>query len=104
MKKILQIVLVVTAVALMSTGAMADVKKGQKIIIKKLKSDCGMNGGEIAKKHTQEEWKSINDTGALPSKIQEICPSSQPLKDKFYPHVYDFLYNFASDSGNVPAC
>lgn len=89
---------------MMSSFAAADVTKGQKIIIKKLKTDCGFNGGELAKKHTQAEWKTINDEGNLPAKIQEICPNSQPLKEKFYPHVYDFLYNFASDSGNVPAC
>lgn len=26
------------------------------------------------------------------------------IKDKFIPHYYDFFYEYASDSGNVPSC
>lgn len=82
----------------------ADPGKGQKIFIKKMKKPCGFNGGVMAKKHTQEEWKSIHEEGKLNEKLLKECPSAQPLKDKYVPHVYDFLYNYASDSGNVPAC
>ncbi len=104
MKKVFMAAMVVLAAALFTTGAYADEKKGQKIIIKKLKSDCGFNGGELAKKHTQAEWKAVYDAGNLPAEIQTICPQSKPLKEKFYPHVYDFLYNYAVDSGKVPSC
>ncbi len=104
MKKVLLVAMVVFVAAFSTTAAFADEKKGQKIIIKKLKADCGFNGGELAKKHTQAEWKSVYEAGNLPAEIQEICPQSKPLKDKFYPHVYDFLYNYALDSGNVPSC
>lgn len=58
----------------------------------------------MAKKHTQTEWKSFQDAGKLNDEIKRICPDAKPLKDKYINHVYDFLYNFASDSGNVPSC
>jgi len=86
------------------TSANADVGKGQKVIIKKLKKDCGFNGSVLAHKHTQAQWKSINDNGALGQEILTLCPKAKPLKQKYIPHVYDFLYNFALDSGNVPSC
>lgn len=104
MKKLIIAATIVTMALFAGTAVQADQKKGQKIIIKKLKADCGFNGGELAKKHTQAEWQAINDGGNLPAEIQAICPDSKPLKDAYYPHVYDFLYNFALDSGNVPAC
>ncbi len=104
MKKIVMAVMVVVVAVFISGGAFADEKKGQKIIIKKLKADCGFNGGELAKKHTQNEWKKIYEAGSLPAEIKAICPQSKPLKDKFYPHVYDFLYSYAVDSGKVPSC
>lgn len=85
-------------------NANADIGKGQKVIIKMLKKDCGFNGSVLANKHTQSEWKSINDAGTLSKELQEICPNSKPLKEKYLPHVYDFLFNYALDSGNVPSC
>ena len=104
MKKLITVLMVALVMIFAGSSAMADEKKGQKIIIKKLKSDCGFHGGELAKKHTQAEWKTIYDGGNLPTEIQAICPQSKPLKEKFYPHVYDFLYNYALDSGKVPNC
>ncbi len=102
--KLLKLLMIASLVLFVSVSAQADEKKGQKIIIKKLKKDCGMNGAELAKKHTQDEWKEINDGGNLPAEIKKICPDSKPLKEKYYPHVYDFLFNYAIDSGNVPSC
>jgi hypothetical protein len=83
----------------------ADAAKGQKIILKKLKKACGLNGAELAKKHTQVEWKAIQDKSGMPDELKTICPNlKKPLKEKYIIHVYDFLYNYASDSGNVPSC
>ena len=105
MKKLLSILFVlIIAVGFVSAPAFADVQKGQKIFIKLMKRDCGFTGGEMAKKHTQEEWKAINDAGKLNEEMLKECPEAKPLKDRYLPHVYDFLYNYASDSGNVPAC
>jgi len=103
MTKLLKILLWVS-LFLFATSAVADEKKGQKVIIKMLKKDCGFNGAELAKKHTQKDWKMIYEQDSLPTEIKKLCPNSKPLKEKYYPHVYDFLFNYALDSGNVPAC
>lgn len=105
LKKLL--ILLFTAVvglSFVSTASFAGVAKGQKIFIKKMKKPCGFSGGDMAKKHTQAEWKALQDAGKLNDELISICPKAKPLKEKFVPHVYDFLYNFASDSGNVPSC
>ena len=105
MKKLLTILFVlVIAACFVGTPAFADSGKGQKIFIKLMKKPCGFTGGEMAKKHTQAEWKAINDAGKLNEELLKQCPNAKPLKDRYLPHVYDFLYNYASDSGNVPAC
>lgn len=105
MKKLATLLLAtVVGVGLVSTTSFASATKGQKLIIKKLKKPCGFNGAVMAGKHTQAEWKKINDDGKLAETIQTMCPKAKPLKEKYLPHIYDFLYNFASDSGNVPSC
>ena len=87
-----------------ATSAMADAGKGQKLYAKKLKKACGFNGSVMAKKHTQAQWKKINSGGKLADEIKKQCPNSKPLKSKYLKDLYDFFYNFASDSGNVPSC
>lgn len=105
MKKLATLLFVaIVGLSFASTAAFADAAKGQKLIIKKLKKACGFNGAVMAGKHTQSEWKKINDGGKLAEEIKTMCPKSKPLKDKYLPHIYDFLYNYASDSGNVPSC
>lgn len=105
MKKIIVLSLAVLFLASFSTSPVfADVNKGQKIFIKKMKKPCGFNGGEMSKKHTQAEWKDIYEAGNLNEEMQKECANAKPLKESYLPHVYDFLYNYGSDSGNVPAC
>ena len=94
----------VVGLSFVSTTATAGVAKGQKLFIKKMKKPCGFSGGEMAKKHTQAEWKAIQDAGKLNDELVKICPNAKPLKKKYVSHVYDFLLNYASDSGNVPSC
>jgi hypothetical protein len=101
------VILLFTAVvglSFVSTAAFADAAKGQKIFIKKLKRPCGFNGGVMAEKHTQAEWKAIQESGKLNDEIMKFCPKAEPIRDHYIGHVYDFLFNFASDSGNVPSC
>jgi len=90
--------------AVSSTVANANVAKGQKLFVKKLKSDCGMTGAKIAAKHSQDEWEAINDAGKLSDEIKTLCPKVKSVKEKFIPHYYDFFYEYANDSGNVPSC
>jgi len=105
LKKILiTLFTVVIGLSFVSTSLFASSSKGQKIIIKKLKKPCGFNGAVLAKKHTQFEWKALEDAGKLNDELVKICPKAKSIKKKYVKHVYDFLYNYASDSGNVPSC
>ncbi len=104
MKKLLTLIFaVVVGLSFVSTASFAGSAKGQKLFIKKMKKSCGFSGGVMAKKHTQGEWKAIQDAGKLNDELISICPKAKPLKEKYVSHVYDFLYNYASDSGNVPS-
>lgn len=105
MSKFLKLLFItIVGLGFLSTTALADASKGQKLFIKELKGACGFDGGTMAKKHKQAEWKAIQDGGKLNDEIKKFCPEAKPLKDSFVEHVYDFLYNYASDSGNVPSC
>lgn len=113
MKKILALLLsVFVMVGMVSTFASADVVKGQKLFIKKMKKGTGMTGGDFAKKHTQSEWKELfaNDGEKFISKYAAEFPKVEKLlngkkfKTKYMKHISDFLINYASDSGNVPSC
>ncbi len=95
---------------LLSTTASADADKGMRIYQKKLKSVCGFSGAVFAAKHTQDEWAEAKDNGELGKVMTEACPAgkdffdSSKFKKKFSSHLYDFVYDFASDSGNIPSC
>ena len=104
LKKLLTLLFaVVVGLSFVSTASFAGVAKGQKLFIKKLKKPCGFDGGDMAKKHTQSEWKAIHEAGKLNDELSKICPKAKPLKEKYISHVYDFLHNYANDSGNVPS-
>jgi hypothetical protein len=105
MTKMIKIALAAFVMLTMSAATLnADVAKGQKLYLKKLKGACGMNGAKMATKHTQDEWEAVKDD--LATEIKNICPKvkDKALKDKYLPHYYDFFYEYASDSGNVPSC
>jgi hypothetical protein len=88
----------------LSTTASADVKKGQKLYLKKLKAPCGINGSAFAQKHTQDEWEMIHEAGKFEDEVKKICPKVRKVREKYVPHIYDFVYEYASDSGNIPSC
>ena len=87
-----------------STVALADVDKGQKIFSNEMKKICGFSGNVMARKHKQDEWKSIFESGKLNEELMKECPGVKPLKDGDLLHFYDFLYNYALDSGNSAKC
>jgi len=89
---------------MLSTTASADIKKGQKLYLKKLKAPCGFSGAKFAHKHTQDEWEEINEAGKFAEEVKKICPKVKKVKEKYVPHIYDFVYEYAKDSGNVPSC
>lgn len=84
----------------------ADPVKGQKIFIKKFKKACGFNGAEFAIKHSQNEWKEIMQNNKFKEEFIKICPNvkEETIKDKWIQDLYDFSYEYANDSGNVPSC
>jgi hypothetical protein len=107
MKKVSKILigcLLITGIT--SSSLMADAAKGQKLYIKKLKKSCGIPGGIMAQKHTQDEWKELKENNSITKELKTICPNipEKSLKSKYIPHYYDFFYEFANDSGNVPSC
>ncbi len=107
MFKLLKIVLVASlALGVVSTSAMADPVKGQKLFIKKLKKPCGFKGDVFATKHTQAQWQAIMKEGKMKAEIMSLCPKAdgKKIKDKYIKHLFDFAYEYASDSGNVPSC
>jgi len=95
--------LALLGLAVFSTTASADAKKGQKLYMKKMKASCGFSGAKFAAKHTQDEWEKIQGAGQFAEEAAKIC-SGVKVKDKYVPHIYDFAYEYASDSGNVPSC
>lgn len=106
MTKLLKIALAGTLLlGVAATTASADAKKGQKIFIKKFKSACGFNGAKFAAKHSQAEWEAVGADG-MKAKLMEYCPKidEATIKDKWMKDVYDFSYEYANDSGNVPSC
>jgi len=83
----------------------ADATKGQKIYSKKLKKVCEMNGAKFASTHSQDEWEEIKEEGKFVEEIKKICPNINTDKlEKYLDDLYDFSYEYANDSGNVPAC
>ena len=103
MNKLLKLAFVgAVALSLTTTVASASSSKGQKLYSKKLKSHCGFSGAVMASKHSQDEWEGIQGEGKLNSEIKHLCGTE--VKDKYLPHLYDFFYKFANDSGNVPSC
>ncbi|MEN8717218.1 MAG: cytochrome C [Sulfurovum sp.] len=93
-------------VSISSVSLSADVVKGQKLFVKKLKDKCGMAGDKFAAKHSMDEWEEIMENGEFMNEIKKICPSVQDsdVKESWIPHFYDFSYEYANDSGNVPSC
>jgi hypothetical protein len=104
------LVAILTGVTLLCTASMADVKKGQKIYLKKLKSKCGMDGTKFAAQYSQSELEDAKEEDKLVELFTNICPkgkkilSNEKFKEKKLPHVFDFAYEYANDSGNVPSC
>lgn len=82
----------------------ADSDKGLKLFRKELRTTCGFSGNVMAKKHTQAEWKSIYEEGKLNAALMQECPKIKLIKDNSLVDIYDFLYEYALDSGNTAMC
>lgn len=87
-------------ITISTTTLSADVKRGGELYSSKLESKCKKSGSEFAAKHSQNEWENIYDAGKLGSEIKKICYGNT-LGEKLLPHIYDFAYHYANDSGNI---
>lgn len=105
--KMLKLILAGTLALGVATSTLsADAVKGQKLFIKKFKEPCGFNGAKFAAKHSQAEWEAIMKDGKFKDELIKICPNVKPedVNDSWIQHIYDFSFEFANDSGNVPSC
>lgn len=99
---------VIVALGLMSATASAEIKKGQKGYLKTCKK-CHGNGTKGASMNTQDGWTALfeNDAAMIIEKHNgtkgEKFFKSKKFK-KLAPHLKDFLWQYGSDSGNVPSC
>ena len=92
--------------AMLSTTAnAASINKGQSIYGKKIKGQCGdKTGGEFAAAFKQKEWEEAFKAGTFEAKVKEVCPKIETYKEKWTPHLFEFANEYASDTGNEPAC
>ena len=89
---------------LLTSVSYADASKGQKVYLKKLKSKCGFTGTKFAAMHTQDEWSDLYEEGEFVNEVKRICPKVKGIKEKYVKDLFDFAYEYGSDSGNVPSC
>lgn len=94
--------------AVFAMGASASVEKGQKLYLKACKS-CHGNGVKGAAMATQAGWDKwfANGGKALVDKHQKDPKAAAYFNGAFKAHeqdLHDFLKEYGSDSGNVPAC
>ena len=76
---------------------------GQNIYAKMIKVQCGdKTGGEFAKSLRQKEWEEAFKTGTFGVKVKEICPGLEEYKEKWTPFLFEFCYEYASDTGKEP--
>ncbi len=103
MKKIAGIALTtMVGLGMLSTAAMADIAKGQKLYQKKYKKACEVSGAKMAGSHTQDEWEEMKEEGKLLEYLNGKCNGK--VQEKHLDDLYDFFYEYGSDSGNVPSC
>jgi len=107
MKKITKLaVAALFGFAMISTTANAgSINKGQSIYGKKIKGQCGdKTGGEFAAAFKQKDWQEAFKAGTFEAKVKEVCPKMETYKEKWTPHLFEFANEYASDTGNEPAC
>jgi hypothetical protein len=84
---------------------MGDSDKGKKLYSKKLQKYCEMSGTSFAGMYSQDEWEEIVEVGKFSEEVIEICPKLKEIYDNSWsPNLYQFAYEYANDSGNVPTC
>lgn len=90
---------------LTSTASAGNINKGQSIYTKKIKGQCAdKTGAAFAAAHTQAEWAAALEAGTYEATVKTLCPDLTKYKEKWTPHLFEFSNEYASDTGNEPAC
>jgi len=83
--------------------SIGDATKGKEIFEKKIKFFCGISDDDFLPIHTQDEWEAIAQAGKFKEEIFRICPKLKKIyQDKWSANLYQFVYEYAIDSGNIP--
>jgi len=84
--------------------SMGDATKGKEIFVNRIKFHCDISDDRFLPIHTQDEWEAIAQAGKFKEEILKICPKLKEIyKDKWSADLYQFVYEYASDSGNIPS-
>jgi hypothetical protein len=90
---------------LTSTVSAGNINKGQSIYTKKIKGQCAdKTGAAFAAAHTQAEWAAALKDAKFEETIKAFCPDMKKYKEKWTPHLFEFVNEYASDTGNEPSC
>ena len=97
-KIILGVVVVVVLVGLFSVGMMSS-GQGKVVLYSRLTAtDFAKVTEKLSEKNVSFSTSGTH-TIFLDPKVKDSA-----LKDKYVPHYFDFLFEYGSDSGNIPAC
>jgi len=77
---------------------------GQEILEKKLESGCTISIADLSAKHTQKEWKQLKDSNKLKEELGKLSSNLKMIEDNELLDIFDFLYEYSSDSGLFPSC
>lgn len=79
--------------------------KGKKIFIQHFKKVCETTSYKFAGNYAQEEWEEIAESGKFQETMFKLCPNIQESYNKEWSSdLYQFFYEHANDSENIPEC
>ena len=101
-KKLLSLMMMLTiSLVLLESVSFASEGRGRRMFDQNLKKACGVEGLEVARKHTQAEWTKIYESNGLDAEMKLYCSEAKPFKNDDVKDVYEFFYALAKDSGKV---
>ncbi|MDQ7084517.1 MAG: cytochrome C [Sulfurovum sp.] len=90
---------------LTATATAGSIEKGQNYYTKKIKGQCAdKTGAAFAATYTQAQWAATLKDGKFEATVKTMCPDLKKYKEKWTPHLFEFANEYASDTGNEPAC
>ncbi len=82
---------------------LGDINEGKKIFIRNLQTPCELSATSLAAMHSQDEWEAIVQAGEFEEEIIKICPKLEgEYNQTWSPSLYQFVYRYANDTGDIP--